>query len=116
MKYGEFCASIPYFILLRFVSSFCGSLFVNLRFHWILGKMPVNGLGISHSLFRRLSVVKSGARVSSAGHGHRDATQSAKVIVLLSTILLRGTARAAWETNDVPVHSRILSWLCGVRP
>ncbi|MHB9080139.1 MAG: acyl-CoA thioesterase, partial [Pirellulaceae bacterium] len=37
--------SIPYFVLLRFVSSFCGSLFVNLRFHGILGQMPVNGYG-----------------------------------------------------------------------
>ena len=43
MNYGGSCASIPYFVLLRFVSSFCGSLFVNLRFHWILGQMPVNG-------------------------------------------------------------------------
>ena len=43
MKYGGFCVSTPYFFLLRFVSSFCGSLFVNLRFHGILGQMPVNG-------------------------------------------------------------------------
>ena len=55
MKYGEFCASIPYFILLRFVSSFCGSLFVNLRFHWILGKMPVNGYLLSLKPISRLT-------------------------------------------------------------
>ena len=42
MKYGGFSVSTPYFFLLRFVSSFCGSLFVNLRFHWILSQMPVN--------------------------------------------------------------------------
>ena len=47
MKYGGLCVSTPYLFLLRFDSSFCGSLFVNLRFHWILGPRPVNGYALN---------------------------------------------------------------------
>ncbi|MHB8972007.1 MAG: hypothetical protein ACYC4N_16340, partial [Pirellulaceae bacterium] len=63
VKYGEFCARFPCFTFLRFVSSFCGSLFVNLRFNWILGQMPVNGYHSWHGVIRGTVLLPAGSSI-----------------------------------------------------